>query len=477
MNHEFSGNQIFSAFIDARTYIDHAQIPDVGWNRYASMYLSKDVKDPSGESLKELNSWYEIPENNKLANKILQSSINVVHAFEHGKLGEIKVAGHDMENTIHVCSEVLRMTHNNRLSPYETWEFALSSVLHNWGRWLGYDDKIHQATGAYLISKMAKDLFLKEKPSTLESTIISRLINNILDHSKNNNGDPIGDLIKNCDRMQQIVPVGPFREILYDVGKDDNPIFPPINEKYMSVVPAYIGMDSSGLSTSWLNWVEFMSRNLYPFFNDKTNFQNPKQFQEIMQQNQYESDKRKTQSITLLMILSGYITGEKLEKQPPLARQIFAPELGIATSDAHWSKKQIQKNIFQQAEKEYKSFLLAQNYKHVDQLLISNSGNSIIRLFLEATNSYVDPKIWNTINSRLDEVSLDDQKKLLLGLSFCFDKYRNLIHKEYERAITAKSNSNSDIQPIGQLVSSFIEEYKFTDSAPYQKLSKILEYK
>lgn len=431
------------------------------WNPILESLISQTPPDRDGSQLNHLQRYANSPAVQECLRILLNTSIETVQRYDRGELGQINVAGHDMENNTHVAYQVLRMAAGleEKIGRYAAWELAESAVLHNVGRWLGHGDEVHQATGASLVMEIAQQLLVKVAHPARKK-IFARVISDIAGHSGKNLGDPIADLVRSADRFQQIVPLGPFRELLYDVGKTNVPIFPPINDELRDRIP--LGIKES----SWLHWVEFMARNLFPFYDQEANPQNTEVFQEIMKVNQVEADRRRSFSVGMLMVLTDYKVGRPAEEQTDMTRQVFSPEFNLTSQNRHWSKRTFPEHIFNEGERAYQRYLegvLNRNHTATQdsKLWLAN--------FLEATNSYVDPNALETINQRLSGLTGGQTTRVLAGLEFCFEEYIRELQRERMVAESSQESSDSSVAKLGEYVVSYLDS-KFATNSSFSSL-------
>lgn len=412
------------------------------WDRLVKERLPEAMPDVRGEQLEGLGRWAGSDNRYLCLQRILELAIGSVQAYDVGKFGPVKVAGHDMENNAHVCYQVLRMVHGReeKLGAYVVWELAVAAVVHNWGRWLGHGDDIHQKTGALLVAELTEQLYRPR--SGEEQLCFARVVNHVLEHSGKNTGDPVGDLVRASDRFQQVAPLGPFRYLLNDVGRTDVPILPPLAAELRGRVPLAVA------ESSWLAWVEFMARNLFSFRDPEANGQNPTVYVEIMDENQREANRRRALSVAALMVVTGYRHDKSVEEQPPLAQQVFAPELHLAPADAHWSKRKLPDELMAAAVQALGA------YPSLQPKAEPAFGEVVDAL--RATHSYVDEAELGGVQRRFAEMDRSGQLAFLRGLRFCRAAYGDELDRERRLTREAAESADATVRALAGYVASYL---------------------
>ncbi len=436
--------------------------------------LERDLKlikcrpDFSGETLDSLNRWADQEaEKGNFLHRILASSLEVIELYDKNMLGQAEDAwaGHDQEMTFHYNAQALRMVgrKSEMAGKYAVWELLTAVTLHNVGRFLGHSDKIHAQSGALLLAKISGDLFGKPA-SEEERQAYLRVVYHVKTHTQKNNGDPIGDLVKACDRLQQVGVQHPLRSLAYDVGVNRDPLLPEITDDKRGKV-AYVR------GSSLVEWTEFLARNLYPFFDSEVNGQNPSVFQEIMRENQAIANYRRAFSVAALMIACDYKPGEPAENQTPLAQQTFAPELGIISSNIHWSKRSLPDDIRNMATRIFREYEEEYAPRGLDETFTRQNFKETVQLLLSASGSYVASDAVENIRTRFEELDLQERTRLWRMFDFCLKGYTDLLESETGILENLKEHPDQNIKSVANETSNRFKD-KFSSKSALTRLRK-----
>lgn len=477
MEKKLDFSQIVNTFQKSAARIDRAPSRSLQverfWEKAASLFIKKTEPDFQGRALQKLQEW-STPHQEFLQN-LLNIAIELTERYDRGEMGAVKSSGHDLEHVVHVCSQALEMTDGqvDKIGEYAVWELNLSAVLHDIGRWLGHGDALHSLTGSFLAAKTSGDLKDKESLSQEGQLIGQRIISHILGHSRGNNGDPVADLLRGADRLQIIPPYVATRSIIYDVGQAGVPFFPPLSADLKEKIP----LDPS--ESSWLHWME-LARNLHPFFDTRVNTRNPEPFSSTMSENQQKANARCSLSVALLMILSDYQLEKPATAQTPMAQQIFALELGlIKPEEIHstpeerarrkYPKNQFSKIIFQRGQQLYSQYLRKHEQENRNVIFQRQKPAEWLKDFLLATNSSVSSQALSNATQRFQELSPQEQLRVLKGLDFCFAAYCQQLKNEKDLVGRLVENPYQPIAQVAQFVNRYFQQ-KFAPGSAYNQL-------
>lgn len=423
----------------------------------AEPYIERSIAaDPEGQELSRLENWLSNdPDGLKKAklDRYLDISLGIYRASEQeSSISEIHfgVPGHDMENVIHTTTEVLRMIDSagSGLGDYTKWELLISGLNENLGRLIEGDDFTHDATGFLLAREAVKTLEagLDGRATEEERLIARRVMGSIYGHGDNNSGDPISDLVRQSNRFQMVEPRFLRRSLEYDVAQVGNDIISPMDPQRQTNMSHVYAENSDKIATS-MDWGEFYLRNLYPFISE-ANQDNPAIFKRLMNENQDLADARRAGSVTMLVILAG---GEDTE----LFKQVFAPELGLVKNeDAHWTKKRIPEEIFQQGLEKYRKF--SQNPPRFPGLEGKNDKDQIATI-LEAMSSYLPVDLLEKIYKKYDTLNEDDQRRIDLALRHSLYLHYEELDKEGEMLERQVRDGNPNVAKVARFAKNYLD--------------------
>ncbi|KKS83708.1 MAG: hypothetical protein UV59_C0033G0006 [Candidatus Gottesmanbacteria bacterium GW2011_GWA1_43_11] len=431
-------------------------------------YIERGITaDPKGIELNRLEKWLlndpDGLKNDKL-NRYLELSLGIYNASEQESgISEIHfgVPGHDMENVIHTTTEILRMIDSagSDLGDYTKWELLICGLNENLGRLIEGDDYTHRATGFLLARSFVKKLEvgpydMVTKVTEEERLIARRVMGRIYDHGGQNSGDPVSDLVRQSNTVQQVEPRLLRRSIEYDVAQVGLDILSPIDPERQTSL-AHAIAEKPDKTPTLMDWVEFFARNLYPFMSE-ANENNENIFKTVMRENQDMVDVRRANSVAVLVILAG---GEDTE----LFQQVFAPELElIEPNQAHWTKKRFPEQVFQEGLKKYREFV--QNHPNFPGLEGMDDKKQIAAI-LEVMSSYLPEDLLGKIYKKYDGLDEDEQKRLVDALRHSLYLHYEELDKELEMLGRQVKSDNPHVAKVAGFAKDYLDSKNRLDKS------------
>ncbi len=414
------------------------------------------VADPKGVELNRLEKWLsDDPNDSKKAKlgKYLDLSLEIyIAAEQESRISEIHfgVPGHDKENVVHDTTDVLRMIDSagSDLGDYATWELLTSGLNVNLGRLIEGDDFTHDITGVLLARAAIKELEPARGmlSSDEEKIIAKRVLGNVHEHGSDNSGDPVSDMIRQSNRIQEVEPRFLRRSIEYDVAQVDQGIISPIDPERRTSL-SHLTAEKPEKTPTSMDWGEFFVRNLYPFISE-ANEDNPDVFKAVMSENQTVADVRRANSVAMLIILAG---GENTA----LFKQVFAPELGLINPDeAHWTKKRIHEQIFQAGLEKYREFV--QNPPNFPGLEGMDNKKQIATI-LEAMSSYLPEDLLEKIYKKFDGLDEGEQKRTVDALRHALYLHYEELDKELEMLERQIEDDNPHVAKVARFAKNYLD--------------------
>lgn len=422
------------------------------------------VADPKGEDLNRLEKWLNSDPYSQKRGKLdtyLDLSLAAYSASEKESgvsEAHFGVPGHDMENVIHTVTEILRMIDSAQvnLGNYAKWELLISGLNENLGRLVEGDDFTHEVTGFLFARDVIKRLEPSPNQATEEERLIAkRVLHCIYDHGGKNSGNPITDLIRQSNRLQEVEPRFLRRSIEYDVAQVDQDIISPIDPQRQSSL-SYLLAENPEIIPTTIDWGEFYLRNLFPFMSE-ANKDNANIFKQLMEENQKVADDRKANSVVMLAILAG---GEDLE----LFKQVFAPELELVKHDRlHWTKRRIPEQIFREGLKKYHEFVQTPpEFPGLEGM----SNKQQITAILQAMSSYLPNDLLEKIYTKYDGLEENEQKRVVDALHHTLSLHYEELDKELEMLAKQIKSDNPYVAKVAGFAKNYLDSKIRLDHNP-----------